>query len=469
MDIQIIIRLGTIYSILFVIINFIFVFLSSLLSQIISEPFLFILPSFIIAIGFIPLKNLIENITDKIFFRKNFKTEEFINQFNLIVKRSGLSLDNLLESFNQLIINYLRVKQVAICLLIPKDGFISHQVIGGQFPRIEFPPDHPITNFLINNPKKIINKETIKNDTAYSDIIKELEKINFSLVMPIELKGQLIGIYLIGEKKSQESFNTREIELLKLLSTESSFAIDNARLFENLKTTDDTKSKFISVVSHQLRTPLTSVRWNLELILNENLEQKMNKELLDNIYKGVIFLIDHLDDMLIVLDVEEKKIELKKEKNDFEEVFMESIEQYASEIKNKNISFILPSFGEIKSFLFDRTKIKKIISILLRNAILYSHPSGEIKINTEIREINKIPNLIFSINDKGLGIIEDEKKNIFDKFYRSEEAKRISPNGFGLGLFIAKQFIEVHKGNIWFSSEGRNKGATFNFSLPIIK
>ena len=105
----------------------------------------------------------------------------------------------------------------------------------------------------------------------------------------------------------------------------------------------------------------------------------------------------------------------------------------------------------------------------MRNAILYSHPSGEIKINTEIREINKIPNLIFSINDKGLGIIEDEKKNIFDKFYRSEEAKRISPNGFGLGLFIAKQFIEVHKGNIWFSSEGRNKGATFNFSLPIIK
>lgn len=219
----------------------------------------------------------------------------------------------------------------------------------------------------------------------------------------------------------------------------------------------------------KLHTPLTAILWNLELILKEGAGQTTKKELLDGAYQKAVFIRDHFDDMITALQFEKEKnaFYLKKELADFENLFEETLKSMAEEIKNKNIGIKVEKFDYLRQFPFDARKIRKVFLILLKNAVAYSPDGEEIKIKCEIKIINHKKNAVFSINDSGIGITEDEKCNIFSKFYRCEEAQKISPNGFGLGLFIVKKFIEAHGGETWFDSKGKGKGATFYFSLPM--
>jgi two-component system OmpR family sensor kinase len=244
------------------------------------------------------------------------------------------------------------------------------------------------------------------------------------------------------------------------------FAIDNAQSYEELKRLDEIKSNFISVVSHQLRTPVTVTRCNLELCLDTSVSQSEKTDAVKAAYEGTLNLGRQLDQLLTVLEIEEKNIILKKRRTRINNLIQQVVDDNRLNILNKDIQLKVDNDKDDLEINCDENRVKKVLDILLVNSISYVFAKGQISILVKKEFFDKKPKLIISVCDNGIGIAEDSRNEIFKKFFRSPEAVAILPNGFGLGLFIARKIIEAHGGEVWFEPND-GKGATFSFSLPL--
>jgi len=180
-------------------------------------------------------------------------------------------------------------------------------------------------------------------------------------------------------------------------------------------------------------------------------------------YKSCQAIIQIIDDLITGMEVEEGRVTLKKLETQIEELVDSVINEIKPivTIKNIDLQFKKPS-PSLPLIEVDPVKIRQVISKLVDNAVKYTEEGGKV-----IIELKKEKNhLLFSVKDTGIGIPKNEKEKIFEKFYRASNATRTQQNASGLGLFVARAFIEAHGGKIWFeSAEGR--GTTFYFSLPI--
>ncbi|MBI4652653.1 PAS domain-containing protein [Candidatus Kuenenbacteria bacterium] len=222
------------------------------------------------------------------------------------------------------------------------------------------------------------------------------------------------------------------------------------------------KSEFITIAAHQLRTPLTGIKWSLEMINTDEITKEEQKEFLDKAYQSNERMIRLVNSLLIVSHLEEGCFVYKFSKIQMEDLIQEIIENFKIQIKNKNIECI---FDKPKILLpkikVDLERIQMALENLIDNAIKYTPQKGKIIISLKESD-NKIE---VSIKDTGMGISKENQERLFTKFFRSAEALKIETSGSGLGLFIAKNIIEAHKGQIWVESE-EGKGSEFHFSLP---
>jgi two-component system sensor histidine kinase VicK len=223
------------------------------------------------------------------------------------------------------------------------------------------------------------------------------------------------------------------------------------------------KSEFITIAAHQLRTPLTGIKWSLEMINTNVITEEEKKEFLDKAYQSNERMIKLVNSLLIVSRLEEGRFVYKFSEIQIENLIQEIIENFKIQIKNKAIGCVFSKpkipLSKIKA---DLEKIQIVLENLIDNAIKYTPQNGKIIISLKENN-NKIE---VSIKDSGMGISKENRERLFTKFFRSAEALKIETSGSGLGLFIAKNIIEAHKGQIWMKSkEGR--GSTFYFTLPI--
>lgn len=479
MDIYFVFRLGTIFSLLLFSIIFIYISLSYLFLKLfnISYPFDLIISSFVITLSFLPLKRFIEFITDKIFFRRYYKFDDVLSKIRGELRLSGLDLDKNLAGVNKIVSSVLKVDRSIIAILIPKDHFISKQIIGVNQEEIRIRYHSPIISYLMDCPDGVLDKESIKKCESSPDkpidlntqksILKEMDRLKVSLIVPISLKNKLIGVYLLGDKKSGSAFNSRDLKLLKHITWELGYVIDNARSYEELKRLDDSKSKFISVVSHQLRTPATISKYNLELALDKNIGLDDRSKAILDAYEGVLLFSRQLDQLLLVLEIEDKDMKIDKKSVDLEIFFDDFLKRNKLLLKTKKLKLETKLDFPKNKVHFDANKINKVLDIIFLNSVNYSNLKGKIIISSWIKKFNKKNNLIFAFSDFGIGIKEDDKPNIFKKFYRGSDAGIMSPSGFGLGLFIAKKIIKSHGGDLWFEDNNDSRGAIFYFSLPL--
>ncbi|PKM91405.1 hypothetical protein CVU82_02295 [Candidatus Falkowbacteria bacterium HGW-Falkowbacteria-1] len=478
MDIYFVFRLGTIFTFLLFSITFIYVLFSYLLFSLfeIGHPVDLILSSLVITISFSPLKRFIEFITDKIFFKRHYKFDDVLGKIRRQIHSSGLDLDKNLSAVNNIVSSVLKVERGIIAILIPKDHFISRQIIGGDQGEVEIKYNNPMISYLNDCRDGVLDRDDLeRRDCKNGDgvdiktkksILKEMDKMKISLVVPINLKGKIIGAYLLGPKKSNNVFNSRDLKLLKHIVWELSYVIENARSFEELKRLDEAKSNFISVVSHQLRTPVTISRYNLELALDNSIDKKEKHSAIEDAYQGVLFFGRQLDQLLSVLEIEDKKMSVVKNEVDMNLLLNEFVKRNNGLLSSKKIKPQF-KFDLIKAKIkCDVGKINKVLDIILLNSYNYTNVGGKIVMSSELKQFNKKKNFIFSISDSGVGIKEEEKPEIFKKFFRGSEANIMSTSGFGLGLFIAKKIIKAHGGHIWFENN-KKKGTTFSFSLPV--
>ncbi|OGZ33594.1 MAG: hypothetical protein A2Y98_01520 [Candidatus Portnoybacteria bacterium RBG_19FT_COMBO_36_7] len=232
------------------------------------------------------------------------------------------------------------------------------------------------------------------------------------------------------------------------------------------KAVERMKTEFVTIAAHQLRTPLSAVKWTLRLILDGDIG-KITEEQAETLQKGYLSnerMISLVNDLLNITRIEEGRFIFGFLKTPFVSLIQETIDnfQVLANMKNIKIKFEKPK-NDIE-ILADKEKIKLALQNLMENAINYSPSGSDVTISLDWDNIN----LTFSVADKGMGIPKKQQERIFTKFFRGENAIRTETEGTGLGLFLTKNIIEKHGGKIWFETE-ENKGSVFFFSLPLAK
>jgi PAS domain S-box-containing protein len=227
------------------------------------------------------------------------------------------------------------------------------------------------------------------------------------------------------------------------------------------------KTEFVSIAAHQLRTPLSAIKWTLRMILDGDIGEisAEQRDLLGKTYQSNERMIALINDLLNVTRIEEGRFLYKPEPMQMEDI-VDSVIKASEEVLN--MKKIRLKFEKPKELLpevvVDKEKMGMVVQNLLENAVKYTSVGGELDITLE--KMDK--DVLFKIKDTGVGIPKDQQERIFTKFFRGSNVVKMETDGSGLGLYTTKNIVESHQGKIWFDSEEGN-GSTFYFTVPFAK
>jgi len=221
--------------------------------------------------------------------------------------------------------------------------------------------------------------------------------------------------------------------------------------------------EFLNLIAHHLRTPLNQIKWILESIDKNKLDDP-------SLWDNALFIIDKTifltESILIINKIETKKIEVNVQKNDIEELIKSALALLTYSIKEKKLKVQIEIDENAKEFYFDKNLMFFILFPFLENAVDYNKEGGEIFV--EIKKLEERPYILVKIKDTGIGISEKELNKIFAKYFRSERAKELKPTGFGLGMYLAYNLLLLHKGDIKIKSK-ENEGTEIILEIPAYK
>jgi signal transduction histidine kinase len=294
----------------------------------------------------------------------------------------------------------------------------------------------------------IINLYEFVSVRTYFDLI-----IRLMIFIGIIAFGVFLIRSVLGEVKRRE-------ELAEL----------NERLqlaYEEVDRLSKAKSEFISIVSHQLRAPLTAIKGYVSLMIDGTygkLDEKLLKSL-KNVYISCERLIRLINDLLNVSRVEAGKMEFNPQEENLEEIIESVVEELKVNAKKKNLYLEWKKpLVSLPLIYLDREKTKDVLINLIDNSIKYTRSGG---VSVELGIFGS--NVRIFVKDTGEGMDKNDLEKIFDIFSRGSTGKKIDTEGAGLGLYIVKKFVEMHKGKVWAESSGKGKGSTFIVELPIAR
>lgn len=320
--------------------------------------------------------------------------------------------------------------------------------------------------------------------------------IKTSIVFPVTAKDKVLGALIFSLNKDKSKISSEEWAILDSFVGAVGIALDNALLFQSLNITtaqlasanqrlqelDKLKDDFVSVASHELRTPMTAIKSYLWMGLNKygNLPERTKPDLkaksiyklpedvqkyMSRAYISVERLINLVNDMLNISRIESGRIALRLTDVDLIQLANDVLAEVKAKAAEKDIKLKL-NVHIFPKVLADPDKIHEVYLNLIGNALKFTPTGGTITV--DFRQKN--PFVYVSIADTGAGVDKEDLSRLFTKFGRLDNSyvASASSDGTGLGLFISKSLIELHQGSITAASEGRGKGTTFTFSLPIV-
>lgn len=312
-----------------------------------------------------------------------------------------------------------------------------------------------------------------------SHIGKKVEKKdNYSMENFKEILGK---DFKVKKGKDMEPKTPNEEELIvEHQGEELTYKIVTTKVYDNkkkylgiMKTFSDMtrekrinrlKTEFVSIAAHQLRTPLSAIKWAIKMILDGD-TGKVNEDQREILTKGFESnerMIKLVNDMLNVSRIEEGRLQYTFEKTNFKEVYETVVGNVKNKIDEKKIKFNIKKPDKMPSVNMDKEKIRLVMQNLIENAVKYTPVNGTITLKLEKQKNN----LKISVKDNGVGIPKKAQKKLFTKFFRAENVKKMQTDGTGLGLFIANNIIKKHGGKINCKSE-EGKGSEFYFYLPL--
>jgi signal transduction histidine kinase len=325
---------------------------------------------------------------------------------------------------------------------------VSRDVLGFQEndigTKISSKNEYDIENF-----KKIIRIEDyqIKDPEESEGYVKAWQELEIK-------QGGQEKIYKVDTKKVYGE-NGRFLGVLKIFND-----------LTREETINRLKSEFISVVAHQLRTPLSAIKWVLRMILDGD-AGKLNlsqEEYMEKGYKSTARVIELVDNLLYVSRIEDGRFGYNFRTFNSEKVVDEAIEEIRERAKAKEIKLTVKKIKNMPNMFGDPEKLKMALGYILDNAVKYTRKGGRIRL--QVKNINNKSDLVFRIKDNGVGIPAEGQDELFSKFYRASNVLRMQTDGNGLGLFIVKSIVKKHKGEINIDSK-EGKGTEVELVIPI--
>ena len=474
-DVNVAVKKGAIYLVLWGALTSILVMAEQYADWQQVNPLWIIVPlGFVMTLLVSPLGQRFEENIERLMFSKRHGCYETLLDLS---KRMSTILDfgRLMET---LVHGLVRGVPVTHCALMIYDGSRSAFVVyreenntGEGVGVTAIPVDSPIVQWL-NQTGRLLVKEEVKLNPEIAEYFEtaegELEEIHASLIVPLKIENKLTGILLVGEKLSGEIFDGQELEVLSVLANQVAISLENARLYEELSSSNAQlmqasrlKSQFLASMSHELRTPLNSIIGFSKVLLNrlDGALTERQEIYIRSVHNSGTHLLQLINGILDFSRIEAGKLEMISDELDLHELIDECVESSMSLARGKQLKIEQAIPLELPRLSADRTKVKQILLNLLSNAIKFTS-QGRVLVSVAAE-----PDAVrVSVADTGIGIRSDDLTRLFEPFQQLDNPVARGAGGTGLGLAISKKFVELHGGRIWAESR-ENQGSTFHFTL----
>lgn len=258
---------------------------------------------------------------------------------------------------------------------------------------------------------------------------------------------------------------SRREELESLTANLQLASNDLKKANKELKKLDEAKSEFLSIASHQLRTPLTVIKGYVSMMLEGSFGKisKIVKENLNKVYLSNERLISLVESLLNISRIESGNLEFDVQPTDLTVVIKDIVDNFQKRAKDKKLVLEFSPDPDVPKAAVDPQKIKEVISNIIDNSIKYTNENGSITVGLH----QESQSVVFSCQDTGIGVLPEDLPRLFEKFVRGKGMMQVYTEGTGLGMYFARMVVENMGGRIWGESPGKDKGSKFSFSVPL--
>ena len=431
----------------------------------------------VLALTFQPLRRFFEQITDRIFFRDRYDSQEVLDNVSKILV-TEIELGEMLNKSLRELCSGMRISFGQLII------FNDEQVYKiGHFGRL------PSRLMVAPQLRRLKHSILVADELEGGERKSLMDDHEIRVSVMLRTRDEVVGYLLLGDKLSGEIYSKDDIELLQIVAKELAVAAQNAKAYaeiqafnvtlqervshatnrlrvanRHLKELDQAKDEFISMASHQLRTPLTTIKGYLSMILEGDAGaiSDTQKQFTGYAFEGADRMVNLIADLLNVSRLSAGRFMIESKPCDLGKIVEDEVRQLQSHAVAKKLELVYhPSKKVLPMISLDDNKTRQVIMNFIDNAIYYTK-EGTISVS-----VTKVDSAIrLTVRDTGIGVPLDARRKLFSKFYRADNAQTVRPDGTGLGLYLAKRVIEDQGGTIIFESvEG--KGSTFGFELPL--
>ncbi|HUC96114.1 MAG TPA: ATP-binding protein [Candidatus Saccharimonadales bacterium] len=440
--------------------------------------------SLLLAFAFQPLRRFFDRITNRVFYKDNYNTDDFFAKLNKTLSTTT-DLRGLLERVAYEIGTTLKAEQAFFFIFTNPEGhYVSTGTEGHKLL-----PKHDAVLFE----QKTQGRAAVFEASMFEDndpVKRMMISHRIELVLPLIQDEAVIGYLCLGDHKTS-GYTNRDIKALNTISDELVIAVQNALAVHEirelnaslqqkianatkelrssnavLRRLDEIKDEFIGMASHQLRTPLTSVKGYISMVIEGDAGKitPSQKQLLDQAFMSSENMVHLINDFLNVSRIQSGKFVIDKTPVDLSVLVDEEMNGLRPNATARGMKLVYKKPRAFPIVEVDEGKMRQVVMNFADNAIYYSHENSSIIVSLGVEGSE----IVFTVKDTGIGVPKSEKDKLFAKFYRAANAKIQRPDGTGVGIYLAKKVIDAHGGTIIFDSvEG--KGSTFGFRLPIRK
>ncbi len=304
-----------------------------------------------------------------------------------------------------------------------------------------------------------------ENTTSYHAPSMQLASL---LILPLRSRREVLGALVIAANDADRVMTDDKLPIAEALAERASIAVENAKLYteqvEARRKVEDLsrlKDEFLSIASHELRTPVTSIKGYTQLaktLIREN-DLATSEEYLDIALDQIDRMSRLILELLDVSRIETGRLEIRREPIHWSQFVRDVVQRHHTAVSDRRFHLDAPDDSRI--VVGDRDRLEQVLGNLLENAVKYSPDGSDIFVAVT----NKAETVLTSVCDRGIGIPQDELNIVFERFHRGRQVSSTNYAGLGLGLYITKQIVERHGGSIWVESK-EGSGTTFYFSLP---
>ncbi len=435
----------------------------------------------ILAFTFQPIRRFFERVTDKIFYRDKYDPQQLINAVGRILT-AEIRLNVLTKEVTKVIEQQMRVGKVDIVVVNDKNIYYQARVLRGDSSELE-----------LKDLQELGKPMLVADDMSTGDRKDIMDKYGLRVSITLRTSEEFVGYLLLGEKLSGDIYNEQDLAVLRIIANELAVAVQNAKAYteiqqfnktlqakvvsatrklrranEDLKELDQAKDEFISMASHQLRTPLTTAKGYVSMVLEGDFGKiaPAMKEPLTQALDSANRMAGLVSDLLNVSRMEAGRFFIDPTDVDLNTEVPAELNQLQTMADSKSVKLIYHKPAKpVPMMKLDLDKTRQVIMNLADNAIHYSAPpngGGKVEVSLELDG----KDIVFKVVDNGIGVPEAQQKKLFKKFFRAANAQNTRPDGTGLGLYLVKRVVEDQGGELVFeSTEG--KGSTFGFRMPV--